>query len=146
MLMTTDEKALTFMQGSANEVTRIDKSRGPKRKQHLKNVRVDEFPLNSSDPIRIITPFGSQWNLVRSVLEKHWGILTNSLELTKIVSTSPMLVARRARSLGDMLIRSSLKNQMPHGCLNIHAQQACFRAINAKCACWFIELPLFSDA
>lgn len=54
---------------------------------------VNESPPEKIDPVRIITAFGSQWNKVRSILEKHWGILTNSPELARIVSTSPKLVA-----------------------------------------------------
>lgn len=96
-----------------NAVTCTDRSRGPKRKQPVKIVTAycqelltAKFPPMTNEPIRIITAFGSQWNSVCTILDKHWGILTNSPDLAKIVRTSPLLVAQRARSLVDMLIQS----------------------------------------
>lgn len=69
------------------------------------------LPQMTNDPIRIITAFGSQWTTVRSILEKHWGILTNSPELERIVGTSLKQVARQAKNLGDMLIQSEFTKE-----------------------------------
>lgn len=40
-------------------------------------------------PVRVITAFGAQWNTVRSILEKHWSILTNSPGLAAVVDQLP---------------------------------------------------------
>lgn len=36
--------------------------------------------IQTNEPVRVITAYGSQWNNVFSILKKHWGILTNTPE------------------------------------------------------------------
>lgn len=60
-------------------------------------------------PLREITQFGAQWDVVRGILDKHWGILTSTPGLAKIVGPCPNMVARRAKNLGDLLIRSEFR-------------------------------------
>lgn len=57
-------------------------------------------------PVRLITTYGTQWESVRKILQKHWNILTNNKKLANIVGDGPKMVARRARNLGDILIHS----------------------------------------
>lgn len=61
---------------------------------------------------RIITQFGSQWNIVWGILQRHWDILTSTPGLASIVCPSPKMVARRARNLGDMLIQSEFRKDV----------------------------------
>lgn len=48
-------------------------------------------------PVRLIMHFGAQWDTVRKVLQKHWGILTNCPAIANIVGLSPKTVTRRAQ-------------------------------------------------
>lgn len=59
----------------------------------------------------MITQFGAQWDTVRDILHKHWGILTSAPGLAKIVGPSPKMAARRAKNLGDMLIKSEFRKK-----------------------------------
>lgn len=59
-----------------------------------------------SEPIRLITTYGAQWDSVRKVLEKNWTILINNKSLANIVGDRPKMVARRSKNLGDLLIHS----------------------------------------
>lgn len=45
-------------------------------------------------------------NLMCKILEKHWGILSNSPRLSGIVGQSPKMVARRVKNLSDIWIHS----------------------------------------
>lgn len=88
------------------QIKRAKKKAASKDRHNYQELLTAKFPPMTNEPIRIITAFGSQWNSVCTILDKHWGILTNSPDLAKIVRTSPLLVARRARGLVDMLIQS----------------------------------------
>lgn len=62
-------------------------------------------------PIRVITQFGAQWDTVRDILNKHWGILTSTPGLAKVVAPSPNMIARRAKNLGHLLIKSQFRKE-----------------------------------
>lgn len=62
--------------------------------------------MQEPDPVRIINRFEEQWNAVRDILHKHWGILTSTSGLANIVGPTSKMLARRAKNLGDTLIRS----------------------------------------
>lgn len=100
-----------------------------------------------SDPVRIITAFGFQWDNVRSIFEKHWGILTNAPELKKIVSPSPKHVARRARSLGDMLIKSKFVKETSPTWLSEYPRSQGMFPCNRCQVCPFVHrTSIFTDA
>lgn len=72
-------------------------------------------------PLRLITTYGAQWNQVKNILQKHWGILSRSPILTDIVGPRPQLVARRVRNHKDTLV---------------HAEYTRGKTMN-----WLIDLP-----
>lgn len=43
---------------------------------------------------------------MRAILKKHWDVLTNTPGLAKIVGPAPLMVAKRAKNLGDILVHS----------------------------------------
>lgn len=97
-----------------------------------------DVPLTETkEPVWIITTFGSQWNKVRSILEKNWGILTNAPELTRIVSTSPKLVALRARGLGD--IQSEFVKEPNHTWLSEYPRSLDMFPCNKCHVCPFVH-------
>lgn len=99
------------------------------------------------DCIRIITTFGPQWKEVRSILEKHWGVLTNSPGLHKIVGTSPLLVAHQARNLSDMLVRSEFtKNPDPTWLANYPRSKGMFPCNKCQICPLVHRTATFSDA
>lgn len=61
---------------------------------------------------RIITRFGSQWKEVYQILNRHWHILRSAPLTANIVSPKPLLTARRARNLGDVLVHSDHKRTL----------------------------------
>lgn len=69
-----------------------------KKPQQPKNIKQD-FP-------RIITRFGSQWTEVQRIPDRHWHILRSAPLITNLVSPRPLLTARRACNLGDVLVHS----------------------------------------
>lgn len=115
--------------------------------QLTKKRLVDKFPQDSTEPIRIITSFGSQWDSVRSVLDKHWGILTNTPALASIVGDSPKLVARGARSIGDMLIKSEFVREPDTTWLSNYAQTLGMFPCNKCQICPYVDrTSTFTDA
>lgn len=61
-----------------------------------KTRRVDKIP-------RFITGFNNQWGELRTILKKHWGILTSDPKLATILPREPVLTIRRAPNLRDRL-------------------------------------------
>lgn len=66
----------------------------------------------ANEPIRFITPYGMQWQQIRSILSDHWHILTRSDRLKEIVGDRPLMVAKRARNLRDDLVESEYKTSV----------------------------------
>lgn len=113
---------------------------------HIKPI-TNEPSKEMKEPVLIITAFGSQWNKVCSILEKHWGILTNAPELNRIVSSSPKLVARRACSLGDMLIQSEFVKEPNHTWLSEYPRSLGMFSCNKCHVCPFVHrTSRFTDA
>ncbi|CAJ0937732.1 unnamed protein product [Ranitomeya imitator] len=86
----------------------------------------------SDRSVRFITGFNTHWSQVRHILQRHWGILTTDLSTSQIVSERPLITARRAPNLRDILTRShyarptvklnrgiSLKGSFPCGDCNV---------------------------
>lgn len=91
--------------------------------------------------------FGAQWNSVRNILERHWGILTNSPGLTDIVGTSPKIVARRAKNLGDMLMQSEFIKEPDPTWLSTYPRTKGMFPCNKCQICPFIDrTQTFMDA
>lgn len=70
-------------------------------KTNRKDLLINNQPkiLTKNISPRLITTYGVQWNDVKSVLQKHWSVLTRSPLLNDIVGPSPQMVARRAEIL-----------------------------------------------
>lgn len=71
----------------------------------------------SSNPVRIIMPFGTQWEEVQVIVTKHWHILTRSPQVASIVGPRPQMVAKRARNLADKLVRFEFPRSTPQNWL-----------------------------
>lgn len=56
--------------------------------------------------VRFITPYGSQWHQVNTILSKHWHILLRAVGSRQIIGERPSMVAKRAQNLNDMLVQS----------------------------------------
>ncbi|CAJ0941359.1 unnamed protein product [Ranitomeya imitator] len=56
--------------------------------------------------VHFITGYNTHWSKVRDILQKHWGILTTDLATSQVVSERPLITARRAPNLRDILTRS----------------------------------------
>ncbi|CAJ0968772.1 unnamed protein product [Ranitomeya imitator] len=55
---------------------------------------------------RFITDFNSSWKQVSDILSKHWQILRVDMQTAEITSERPLMTARRAPNLRDLLTRS----------------------------------------
>lgn len=55
---------------------------------------------------RFITSFNNQWGELRTILKKHWGILTSDPKLETILPQELALTARRVPNLRDRLTSS----------------------------------------
>lgn len=78
----------------------------------LKNMhRSNEGKKGEYGPVRLITTYGSQWDKVRNILAKHWGILTSNKNLAGILGRGPKMLARRAKNLSDILVQSEYIRQ-----------------------------------
>lgn len=86
---------------------------------------------SKESPLRIITTYRAQWEQVRNVLQKHWGILTKSSALTDIVGPRPQLVARRARNL-NTLVHSEYTRVRTTNCLT-DLPKECMHAGTVRC-------------
>ncbi|XP_069624016.1 uncharacterized protein [Ranitomeya imitator] len=75
------------------------------RQQDRKNL-FQKKVRDSSRPLSLITTFNNQWSDIRHVLERNWGILMSDTRTIPFISSSPCLVARRARNLKDNLCHS----------------------------------------
>ncbi|KAM5171926.1 LOW QUALITY PROTEIN: DNA-directed RNA polymerase III subunit RPC2 [Mantella aurantiaca] len=60
----------------------------------------------NSRPIGLITRYGSHWNHLKGILQKHWPILLLDERIAETVGTRPHLIARRAPNLRDKLVHS----------------------------------------
>ncbi|XP_077134800.1 uncharacterized protein LOC143788791 [Ranitomeya variabilis] len=93
--------------------------------------------------VRFITGYNTHWSKVREILQKHWDILTTDLATSQVVSGRPLITARRAPNLRDILTRShytrptvrlnhgiTLRGSFPCGDCNIcqymHPVRDCF--------------------
>lgn len=77
---------------------------GIRKREDLLKKKKDHNDIQNTT--RIITQYGTQWDAVRQILQKHWGMLTNTPGLQDNVGPHPNMVARHARNLGDILMRS----------------------------------------
>lgn len=100
-----------------------------------------------SDQVKIITTFGTQWEDVRTILTKHWHVLTRAPQMASIVGPKPFMVARRAKNLTDELVRSEYTRPNPRNWLTdlppLRGMYAC-----GKChICRFVDRSdSFTDA
>lgn len=60
---------------------------------------------------RFITSFNNQWGDLKSILNKHWGILLTDSRLATLLPAKPVLTARRAPNLRDRLTRSHFERK-----------------------------------
>ncbi|CAJ0929938.1 unnamed protein product [Ranitomeya imitator] len=58
---------------------------------------------------RFITDFNNNWRPVSDILSKHWQILRLDAQTSEVTSNRPLLTARRAPNLRDLLTRSHFK-------------------------------------
>ncbi|XP_056396578.1 uncharacterized protein LOC130291625 isoform X1 [Hyla sarda] len=56
--------------------------------------------------LRLTTPYNNQWNQIRQLLHQHWTILKSDLKINPLIPTIPLLTAKRARNLKDILTQS----------------------------------------
>ncbi|XP_069612068.1 uncharacterized protein [Ranitomeya imitator] len=63
-------------------------------------------------PLGVITTFNNQWQEVRGILTKYWGILCSEPKLKPHISERPSLIARRPKNLKDCLSHSHFKRQV----------------------------------
>lgn len=63
-------------------------------------------PKTADKAIRFITPYNNQWNDLRKVLDNRWCILQSDYRLKVNITDRPLLTARRAPSLRDILVES----------------------------------------
>lgn len=80
----------------------------------MKNTK--ERRENASIPI--ITTYGSGWNTLNDILKKHWHVLSLDPKIAEIVGNHPIVVARRAKYLKDMLVKSEYIPSTPKTWLN----------------------------
>lgn len=65
------------------------------------------LPENSEQIFpRITTRYGSQWKMVQGILQKHWHILKSAPLISDLVSSRPLMTAKRSNNLGDLLVHS----------------------------------------
>ncbi|XP_077155825.1 uncharacterized protein LOC143818374 isoform X2 [Ranitomeya variabilis] len=55
---------------------------------------------------RFITDFNDSWKQVGDILSKHWQILRTDTQTSEVTSDRPLMTARRAPNLRDLLTRS----------------------------------------
>ncbi|CAJ0946046.1 unnamed protein product [Ranitomeya imitator] len=58
---------------------------------------------------RFITDFNDNWRQVSDILSRHWQILRVDAQTSEVTSNRPLLTARRAPNLRDLLTRSHFK-------------------------------------
>lgn len=105
----------------------------------LAKKKKDPKLLDSQGPPRIITKFGAHWDQVRSILNQHWHILSESPILGKIVGTRLLLTARRSKNLKDSLIHSEYqRSSTPNWLTQLPPLKGMFRC--GRCSvCKYVE-------
>ncbi|CAJ0966974.1 unnamed protein product [Ranitomeya imitator] len=63
-------------------------------------------PRLQDSTVRFITEYSTNWNQVRHILTKNWDILTSDSQTVACVSPRPLMTAKRASNLRDILTRS----------------------------------------
>uniref|UniRef100_A0A1B8Y3M1 GIY-YIG domain-containing protein n=1 Tax=Xenopus tropicalis TaxID=8364 RepID=A0A1B8Y3M1_XENTR len=69
----------------------------------------------SSKEIRCVGTYNNQWSEIKSILAKHWDILKSDSDLRDVLPNKPVMVARRAMSLSDLLVHSHYVDKKPAG-------------------------------
>ncbi|XP_073508111.1 uncharacterized protein [Phyllobates terribilis] len=91
--------------------------------------------------IRFISTYNSEWQTMRSVLEKHWPVLQTEPSFSGVLSKNPQMTSRRSKNLRDILVKShytpakcSLFNLGPpsNGCYPCGACVACCNIVRTK--------------
>ncbi|XP_056409794.1 uncharacterized protein LOC130332660 [Hyla sarda] len=74
------------------------------RQMLLKTNRKDK--KRKDDSLRFVTTFNNQWSGLRRILQDNWSILQSDNKIRGIIPKSPLVVAKRAPNLKDILTSS----------------------------------------
>ncbi|KAM4050613.1 uncharacterized protein ACNLHF_017504 isoform 1-T1 [Anomaloglossus baeobatrachus] len=103
----------------ANDLTHRFRRRGYPRsvlsnayrraKNETQQSLIQKQPAKGDQPLRLVTDYNNQWKQVKQILSKNWAILTSDPQVSSLVSDTPLLTARRAPRLRDMLTSSHFR-------------------------------------
>ncbi|OCT88234.1 hypothetical protein XELAEV_18016860mg [Xenopus laevis] len=95
------------------------------RKNNNNNKKLEQS-TNSKQQIRLIGDFSSQYREIFNILQKHWHILEQDLDLKEVIGNYPQITYRRSKNLKDRLIQSHYRNPIQSTWLS-HNTKGCYR-------------------
>ncbi|CAJ0968367.1 unnamed protein product [Ranitomeya imitator] len=64
--------------------------------------------------VRFISSYNGEWNNLKDIIGKHWGVLLTDPVLKQVLPSSPQYVARRSANLRDLLVHSHYETSGRH--------------------------------